>query len=167
MLTKKKLQTKGCPFMVYHLLQHTCYDNSVSYITQCTEFVSIFPHNANGWCCQDIDLELVFQVFPRDPRVPTPFWVVDQRVALLRHWFQKHQLRHSTQCLGSILWESSEHSFLGEVSSCVCLFGNVRIPECRLLKGVILINFVRYPVCVDACCMGNLDEVLVWFLLQS
>ena len=106
--------SKGCPFMVFPLgykgfFQYICYDSS--YITQCTEFVRIFPTNANGWCCQNIDLRLVFQVFPHDLRVPTPFWVVDQRVASLRHWFQKHQLRHSTQCLGSVSWTSSEHGF--------------------------------------------------------
>lgn len=87
--------------MVYPLLQSTCYDSSVSYITQGTEFVRIFPHNANGSWCQDIDLRLVFQVFPCDLRVPTPCCVIGL---------------HSAQCLGSISWTSSEYGFFQGVS---------------------------------------------------
>lgn len=87
--------------MVYPLLQSTCYDSSVSYITQRAEFVRILPHNANGSWCQDIDLRLVVQVFPRDLRVPTPCCVIGL---------------HSAQCLGSISRTSSEYGCFQGVS---------------------------------------------------
>ena len=62
--------SKGCPFMIFPLgyegfFQYTCYDSS--YITQCTELVRIFPTNANGWCCHNIDLRLVFSGLPSRP----------------------------------------------------------------------------------------------------
>ena len=131
--------------MVYPLLQSTCYDSSVSYITHGTELVRILPHNANGSWCQDIDLRLVVQVFPCDLRVPTPCCVIGFK-----------NTSYGTQ-----------HSALVRYRG--------QVPSMFFFQGVSLIDFVLYLVFVDAFCkiwwtLGfcyKLDEVQIISLGQS
>ena len=126
---------------VTKVFQYTCYESS--YITQCTEFVRIFPTNANGWCCQDIDLRLVFSGLPSRPASAHAILGCRSESSLAASLVSKTP----ATALNTVPW-----------------FGIVdKFRAWFLLKGVILIKFVlktRFLLMHFV----NLDELLQVFV---